>query len=612
MKQRALVLILLFTCLQTSGGAAADSISAERYLAHLKVLAADGLQGRGNGTPGLELAADYIAEQFRLAGLKPGGVDGTWFQPFEIVTGLGVGDGNRLAVHHDGAVSTLQLGRAYYPLSIPAEARPDVGDAERLPLAFAGYGITAADLDYDDYAGLEVRGRAVLVFTHEPQEHDDASRFDGRGLTRHARIVQKALVARQLGARLLLVVVDPAHAADEGSYEGWLRDPQAEDYGIPVFRVDRPTVQAALGDALDLAGAASAIDRDLRPRSRPLDGMRVSAATRFSRVRRTVRNVVGLIDGAHPRLAREAVVVGAHYDHLGLGGRHSMAADAIGEVHNGADDNASGTAALLEIARGAAARRAQFRRTLVLAAFAGEELGLLGSAHYAERPAVPMERTVAMINLDMVGRPSGRIVLSGLETAPSLSDDLQAASRGRSVEVRAAGRGAAVASSDDASFRARRVPALAFFSGFHADYHRPSDDWDKIDVEGATEVARIALALAERIARRPGRPAFVPQSAPVSPGTSSGGGYGPYFGSVPDFTESDAGVRFAEIRAGSPAYQAGLRRGDVLVRFDGEAIVTLHDFTFALRSKHPGDVVPVVVLRDGRELRADVKLGDRP
>jgi len=611
-KRRARLMLVLLAVAQTSLGAADERISEDRYLAHLKVLAADGLQGRGNGTPGLELAAEYIAEQYRLAGLKPAGTDGSWFQPFEIVTGLEVGPGNRLTVRTGGSANTLELGRSYYPISVPSADRKDAGDAVALPLVFAGYGITAPEIGYDDYTGLDVRGKAVVVLTHEPQEQDDSSRFDGRALTRHARIVQKALVARQQGARVMLLVLDPSHAADEGSYEGWLRDPQAEDYGVPIFRVERSAVHEALDGAIDLDAVASAIDGDLRPRSRPLDGVRLSTIERFSRVRRTVRNVVGLLEGSHRRLSQEAVVIGAHYDHLGLGGRHSMAADAIGEVHNGADDNASGTAALLEIARAAASRRESFRRTLIFAAFAGEELGLLGSAHYVEHAPVPMERTIAMINLDMVGRPRGRIVLSGLETAPSLRDDVAAASRGRGIEVRAAGRGAAVASSDDANFRARRVPALAFFSGFHGDYHRPTDDWDKIDVQGAAEVARVALALAERISRRSTRPAFVPQSAPVSPGTSSGGGYGPYFGSVPDFTESDAGVRFSAIRPGSPAAQAGLRRGDVLVRFDGEAIITLHDFTFALRSRQPGDVIPVVVLRQGREVKADVKLGVRP
>jgi len=610
--RRALSFVVLLAFVQAAGGRADERITGERFLAHLKVLSSDGLQGRGNGTPGLELAAEYIAEQYRLAGLAPGGVDGSWFQPFEIVTGLDVGQGNWLAVRDNGTERIFELGRSYYPISVPSTARAEV-DAAHLPLVFAGYGITATDVDYDDYAGIDVRGKAVLVFTHEPQENDASSRFDGRALTRHARVIQKALVARQQGARALLLVVDPSHATDEGSYEGWLRDPQAEDYGFSVFRVQRGALTEALGDAIDLDAVASAIDTDFRPRSRALNGLRLTRVERFSRVRRRVRNVVGLLESSHTRLGREAVVIGAHYDHLGLGGRHSMAADAIGEVHNGADDNASGTAAILEMAHAAAPRRERFRRTLVFAAFAGEELGLLGSAHYVDHPPVALDRTVAMINLDMVGRPSGRIVVSGLDTSPALRDDLAAASRGSALELRTAGRGAAVASSDDASFRARRVPALAFFSGFHGDYHRPSDDWDKIDVDGAVEVARIALALTERIARRSTRPAFVPRSAPASHETSSSGGaYGPYFGSVPDFTESEEGVRFSDIRRGSPAEQAGLRRGDVLVRFDGQAIITLHDFTFALRGKQPGDLVPVVVLRDGREVKAEVKLGVRP
>jgi hypothetical protein len=607
--------ILLVTLLLAPAVHSDTSISEERYLAHLRVLSSDGLQGRGNGTPGLELAAEYIAEQYRAAGLRPGGNDGSWYQPFEIVTGLDVGEGNRLSLSRNGDERTFQLGRSYYPISVPARDQAGNHETEKLPLVFAGYGISAPDLEYDDYAGLDVQGKAVLVFTHEPQENDPDSRFDGRAHTRHARLMQKAMVARQQGARLLLLVVDAAHPTDEGSYQGWVRDPQAEDYGFSMYRIERSALQEALGDALDLAETARGIDRDLRPRSRPLETVRIDAIERFSRVRRTVRNVIGVLDGSHPRYASEAIVIGAHYDHLGLGGRHSMAPDAVGEVHNGADDNASGTAALLEIAYGAAAHRTSFRRTLIFAAFAGEELGLLGSAHYVENPAVPVERTAAMINLDMVGRPGGRIILSGLETAPSLRDDVAAVSRGRQIEVRTADRGSAVASSDDASFRARQVPALAFFSGFHGDYHRPSDDWDKIDVRGAAEVARISLALAERIARHSGRPAFVPQGAPASTATGDhggSGGYGPYFGSVPDFTEAESGVRFSDIRAGSPADAAGLRRGDVLVRFDGQAINTLNDFTFALRSRQPGDVVSVVVLRGGREVAAQVKLGVRP
>jgi hypothetical protein len=377
--------------------------------------------------------------------------------------------------------------------------------------------------------------------------------------------------------------------------------------------VQRAQLQQALGASLDLAATGRAIDGDLKPRSRPLPGVSVDSVERFAKVRREVRNVVGTIPGAEPSLAREAVVVGAHYDHLGLGGRHSMASDSIGQVHNGADDNASGTAALLEIAHalgGAAARPA---RTIVFAAFAGEELGLLGSAWYVDHPVVPLEATVAMVNLDMIGRPAGRVLVSGVESAPTLDADVKAASKGRKLELKSFREGAGVGSSDDASFLRRKVPAIGFFSGFHGDYHRPSDDADKIDVTGAAEVTRIALALVERIASRAARPVFVePPVQPRHTASGSGGGYGAYFGSVPDFGDSDKGVKFADVRAGSPAHKAGLRRGDVLVSFGGASIANLQDFTFQLRSRKAGDVVTVIVLRDGQEVTADVTLGTRP
>jgi len=305
-------------------------------------------------------------------------------------------------------------------------------------------------------------------------------------------------------------------------------------------------------------------------------------------------------------------VIGAHYDHLGLGGRHSMAPDATGEVHNGADDNASGTAALIEMARAITAARVQPPRTLVFIAFAGEELGLLGSAWYVDHPVVPLEQTTAMVNLDMIGRPAGRILVSGVESAPSLDGDVKAASAGRRVAVKAFREGAGVGSSDDTTFLLRRVPAIGFFSGFHADYHRPSDDWDKIDATGATEVTRLAVALVEHIAARSERPVFV--EPPVQPRMTSAGdgrGYGPYFGSVPDFADSGTGVRFADVRNGSPAAKAGFRRGDVLVRFGGAPIANIQDFTYQLRKRQPGDTVEVVVLREGKEVTAQVTLVPR-
>jgi Zn-dependent M28 family amino/carboxypeptidase len=201
-------------------------------------------------------------------------------------------------------------------------------------------------------------------------------------------------------------------------------------------------------------------------------------------------------------------VIGAHYDHVGLGGRLSVTPERTGEIHNGADDNASGTSSILEIARVAAAERSRFPRTLIFIAFAGEERGLLGSAHYVTSPTVPLENTVAMLNLDMVGRSNGSVDVSGLEAAPSLDDDFAAASRAvPGIETRHEGPGAG--RSDDSSFLDHRIPAINFFTGFHRDYHRPTDDWDKIDAPGTARVATLALEFAARIAERQSRPEFV-------------------------------------------------------------------------------------------------------
>jgi hypothetical protein len=608
---RASVLTIMLAVISTHAQLAAPSaISEARYLEHVKFLASDNLAGRGNGTRGMERAAEYIAGQLRAAGVAPG-VNGSWFQPFQIVTGLEVGKGNQLAIASGKGPTVFELGRTYLPMSVAAEAA--AGAEASLPLVFAGYGISAPALNYDDYEGMDVRGKAVLIFMHEPQENDEKSPFDGRSFTQHASLMQKAMIAREHGARVLLLAIDPSHPTDSGNYAGWLRDPQADDYGIAVLRVERARLQQALGDSIDLAATARAIDADLKPRSRPLAGGTVDSVERFAKVRRQVRNVVGVLAGADLSVASEAVVVGAHYDHLGLGGRHSLAPDATGQVHNGADDNASGTAALLEIAHalGTAAKRPP--RTVVLAAFAGEELGLLGSAWYVDHAVVPLERTIAMVNLDMIGRPAGRVILEGIESAPDLEADVKVASNGRKVALKPVREGAGVGSSDDTSFLIRKVPALSFFSGFHADYHRPSDDWDKIDVPGATEVTRMALSLVEQIASRAERPVFVePRVKPRQTASREGGGYGPYFGAVPDFGESDNGVQFADVRAGSPAEQAGLRRGDVLISFGGAPIANMQDFAFQLRSRKPGDVVKVTVLRDGHEVTADVTLRPRP
>jgi hypothetical protein len=610
---RRLSVVLLLAALSGSMQADPRRIDPKTYLEHVKFLASGDLEGRGNGSRGLETAADYIAARFREAGLEPAGDAGTFFQRFEMTTGMSIEPGNAVTLHSGRSSIGFDIGRDYQIVSTSGN---QTSSPTTLPVVFAGYGISAPGIRYDDYTGIDAADKAVLIFTHEPQENDPRSAFEGQTNTVHSTMMRKVEVARKNGAKAILVVDDPNHRPATDRFRRWLREPQAEDYGIPVFYLSRDLVQRALGTRLNLETASDEIDRDFLSKSRALDGITVIAVDRTMRVRRPVRNVLGTLKGSDPSLQSEVVIVGAHYDHLGRSGRFSMSQNTTGQIHHGADDNASGTAAVIEMAKAAVEARKEFRRSVVFMTFAGEEHGLLGSSHYVNHPALPLDKTIAMINLDMVGRAGGRIMVDGLGNSPSVEDDLKAAEASSSLKLRALRGGPGAGASDDATFLLRRIPSINFFSGFHSDYHRPSDTWEKIDASGGAAVADLALALARQLANRAQRPPFVEtvqQQDPHSTGNVGAvSGYGPYFGSVPDFANEGQGVKFAEVRAGSPAAKAGLRGGDVMIAFGGMPIKTLYDFTFALREKKPGDRVDVVVLRDGKEVKASVELTTRP
>ena len=322
------------------------------------------------------------------------------------------------------------------------------------------------------------------------------------------------------------------------------------------------------------------------------------------------RNVVAILSGASPALRGEVVVIGAHYDHLGLGGFGAMDPDSTGRVHNGADDNASGTAALLEVARLLARRHPA--RTIVFVAFSGEELGTIGSSFFVQHPMPqPVDSIYAMLNMDMVGRlRSARLLALGAATAkefPALLDSLNTPPR---FDLRASGDG--WGPSDHEVFYAARRPVLHFFTDLHDDYHRSTDDWDKINVPGLVQVAQFVADLAWTLANRPGPLTFVDAPRPLA--TAGGGsGYGAYLGTIPDMTGSGGatGVRITGVRAGSPAEQAGLKAGDVITAIGAKVVANLFDMTEALRSHQPGDTVVIEVRRDGAMKLLTAVLGKR-
>ena len=579
-----------------SNAAEGADLSPTRYLDDIKYLASDALQGRGNGSPELDKAADYIADQFRRLGLKPAGENNTYFQNFEITTGAALGTKNELQI----AGATLKINDDFVPIVFS-----DTATFEG-PLIFAGYGITAPEYKYDDYAGIDATNKIVVAFGHEPQETDPKSVFAGTDFTPYASYVNKAINARMHGAKGIIFITDPTHGYDDMGAAA--RREEAGDIGIPAMLMQRRYIEEDFKkDGKDLAELQKAIDKDLSPQSFEPANLRARIATDVVRTRKSVRNVMAALPGSDPRLKNEWIVVGAHYDHLGLGGTSSLAPSLIGQVHHGADDNASGTAGVMELARVAVGDKAKWSRSVLFMAFAGEELGLLGSAHFASHPTVPLTSVDAMLNMDMIGRvKDDRLYVGGIGTSPGLKTAVEDLTQGGGLAISYTDSG--YGASDQTSFNAKKVPVLFFFSGTHTDYHKPSDTADKINTGGAVKVLSLVYRLMDRLADEPQKLAYVEVQQPAQASRGSGGGYGPYFGSVPDFRDDIIGVLFSDVVTNSPAAKAGLKAGDTLVEFGGKAILSLNDYAFVLRQKKPGDIVPVVVKRDGKDLKVNVTL----
>jgi aminopeptidase YwaD len=575
---------------------AAADISPTTYLADVQYLASPELKGRATGSPEIEKAAHFIASQFKSFGLKP--ADGkNYEQAFPVAIGAHLGPGNRMRYLEPGEKEAVLAPTDFVPFSFSSNGKLDA------PVVFAGYGVTDKEKHYDDYAGVDVAGKIVLVLRHEPDE--------GQTPSQHASFAEKAVNAKMHGAKGVILINDfAAHPGKQDVVEKFTHMEGPADAGVFFVQV---RVAVAWNwfhaEGLDLQKIASDINHNVKPNSFALTKLKVAMDVDVKHDTATAHNVTAYLPGE----TAEYVVVGAHYDHLGLGGEFSLAPSQTGTVHPGADDNASGTAGVIELARWFSKQPKQ-RRGILFLTFAGEELGLFGSEWYVNHPILPLENAVAMINMDMIGRiRDGKVYLSGTGTGSTFAKLLEEAKAPASLHIDLSEK-TGYGSSDHTSFTTKQVPVLFFFSGLHGDYHKPSDTADKIDSKDAATlldyVADVMLAL-ENANERPN---FVHVAEPSQPPTGSGGGgsgYGPAFGSIPDFNEPPKGVRFADVRDGTPAAKAGLKAGDILIEFDGKEIANLYDFTYALRAHKAGDLVLVKVLRGSQTIEAKVLLTER-
>jgi len=595
---------LLFVC---PLWVAAAVISPETYLNHVKYLASPELKGRATGSPELEKAASYIAAQFKSFGLKP--VDGKNFElAFPAELDAKIGPNNSLSAVESGRKVEFREGRDFEPFTFSTVGKFSGG------VVFAGYGITAKEYNYDDYAGVNANGKIVLILRHEPQEDNGDSVFDGKKQTSHAEFVSKMVNAKMHGARGVIWVNDMASHAGSDRLEKFGMGSGPRDGGVFFLQMSAAAAERWLAaEGRDLKQITEEIDRDLKPRSFALPKVQVELSVDLIRESKNVHNVAAYLPGK----TNEYIILGAHYDHLGLGDQHSLAPRQRGTVHPGADDNASGTSGVIELARWFS-KQSQPRRGILFMTYAGEELGLLGSSWYANHPALPLENAVAMINLDMIGRArEGKVFLSGVQTGSTFAQLLESVKIPEGLKLDPTGRNSGSNmndASDHASFSAKQVPVLFFFSGLHADYHKPGDTADKIEAGNATKLLEYVADFTERLSAAPERPVYAKAARPPAPVSSGGGsrsGYGPDFGSIPDFNEPPKGVRFADVREGSPAGKAGLKAGDIMIEFGGKEIGNLYDFTYTLREHKPGDIVPVKILRDGQTIEAKVLLTER-
>jgi aminopeptidase YwaD len=569
-------------------------IDAQQFLTRDAYLSSEELEGRESGTPGGTAAEDYVAAELARCGLEPAGEAGAGFQRVALPWRPVLAGSCSLTILRSGADPVrLTPFEGAVPFSTSAAGFVEAA------VVFAGYGLTAPEQGYDDWAGVDARGKVALVLRHGPREDRKDSpwflRQRERTKLQAISYEEKAKSAARAGAAAVLFVND-GHHKDEAlqTMTGGGALP------IPAFAIPREAANRILRDAgKELADFEALIDRDLVPRSQALPGVRVALRSTLGEA--AARNVLYLRRGSDAKLADEVVLVTAHLDHVGRGWFGS-AARAGGEIHNGADDNASGTAALLEVAEHLAAA-APLRRTVLFAGWCGEEKGLVGSEFWCAHPTLDLSRVVANVNLDMVGRyrtegeDAEGLSVVGAPTGTGLAEKAQAAAKATGTRITPSWD--AWEQSDHFSLYQKKVPVLFLHTGLHPDYHRPADDWWKLDAKGAALVAQYTVDLVRRLADDDARPAFVPKPPRAVLGVTMGD------------AEESSGASLGQVIPGLAAAASGLQTGDVILEAGGAKIRRAGDLTKVLEAHKPGDEIEIVFRRGAKTERTRAKLSGR-
>ena len=557
-------------------------ITADQVLTRIAFLADDGLEGRESGTDGGKKTEEWVASEYARFGLEPLSLaKGSPFTDVPIA-GRPIPEQSWIEFGVEGAApQKVSPDKGSGPFSFSAS-----GEVSG-PLFFAGFGISAKGDGYDDYEGVDVKGKVVLVLRHGPAEKDPASPWN-KPMTRMGELAfsAKAKRAADAGAAAVLLVNDSNHKDDALPVEA-----AGEASPIPVVAVRRATADLLLKPlGKTITEMQAEIDADRKPRSRAVTGMKVKVKATIAGT--TARNVVYVRRGTDPALKDEAVLVCAHMDHVGRGFFGSIAKGGAGQIHNGADDNASGTAAVLEIAEALAAG-APTKRALVFASWCGEEKGLIGSQWFTEHPLWDLTKIAVCVNLDMVGRyrdateKDAGLIAEGTPTAVGTADAIKRLAAARKLRY-TTDSWDAWEQSDHAAFYARGVPSLFLHTGIHEDYHTPTDDWWKVPAEPEARIAQMSADLVRELADSPARPVFAKKPPR------------PVLGVRLDDAPGGAGARLVAVVPGLGANAAGLQVNDVISRFGTAKIASAADLSAAIQASKPDDVVEVEFTRAGK------------
>lgn len=600
MTRRYLALFAVFVT-ASAGFAASPEAVLERMKKDIYYLAGEECKGRGTGSPGIDKAADHIAKLFKDAGLEPGTKDG-YFQPFTFTGRARLGTPNTVKLTVKDKDSELKFNDEFTVLGTSAAGKASAD------LVFVGYGLSVNTdkVKYDDYAGIDVKGKVVVVLRKTPKAEQKDTPFVG-DLEGVAALTAKTELAEKKGAAGIVFVNDRTFGKPSDTLMD-LRRSGGATAKFPVLHVKRAVLEKLLA-AHDkkLEEIETAID-EMKPQSVELKGSTVATEITINRDPVPCKNVVGVLPGSGP-LADETIVIGAHYDHLGTSAQGSLGGQAAdGQVHYGADDNASGTTGLLELARRFGEMKNRFGRRIVFVAFSAEEKGLYGSLHYVKEPVVPLDKTTFMLNMDMIGRAAEveengkkkhRLVASGTGTSDGFEKLCDAANA--RIDLKLMKTPAGSGPSDHQSFYQKKIPVLFIHTGTHKDYHRPSDTPDKINLVGMKKIVDFGELIAVHMATVPERPNYlVTQGRWSDPTDTSPRAMArmPRLGVMPgNYEEEGKGVLVEDVIAGGAAEAGGIKAGDFIIDIAGKPVKNIDDYMKALGAQKAGVEIEVTVTR---------------